>query len=322
MSVKIQKISITLNAVPPYDFALTASYATYFRGHYGTDSFQDGVFRRLLEIDGRLYLASVTSRGTLDSSELTLNLAGVIINESIIDEAKRLISRILGTEQNLVPFYSMASDDAVLSRLITELYGLHIPQTGSVFEALILAILGQQISALVAQKLRSALIETYGAAFESEGTIYHVFPRPEILADAGLAGLRAIGLSVRKAEYVLEIARKIAAKELDLEALRTLFDNEVIDTLTDIRGVGEWTAQWLLIRALGRTDGFPASDLALLRFSGILLGKDSPLKPDEAQALFRRWSPYRSFVTSYLFAAARGGRTELFNPVTSGTDVQ
>ena len=69
-----------------------------------------------------------------------------------------------------------------------------------------------------------------------------------------------------------------------------------------------WTAQWLLIRGLGRTDGFPHGDLALARTLGQLLGNQRPPWPNEALDYSRRWSPFRSYVTTYIFAAARSGR--------------
>lgn len=78
--------------------------------------------------------------------------------------------------------------------------------------------------------------------------------------------------------------------------------------LTGIRGVGSWTAQWLLIRGLGRTDAFPHLDLALRRALAALVKDDRLLNPQEALIYSRRWSPFRSYVTAYLFGALRSGR--------------
>lgn len=314
MSENYLKSSFAIIPAPPFDFALTASYAVYFRGRYGTDSFENGVFRRLLDIQGSLCLVSVSSKGTIDSPALTLEINGANINAEIVEEAGKIAARLLGTTEDLHPFYQMAGKDISLAKLVRGLYGLHLPQTASVFEAIVLAVLGQQISAVVAMKLRTSLIQTYGKALEVDGETYHTFPRPERLAEAGIERLRAIGLSNRKAEYIDGISRKVAGKELNLEALRSLPDDAVIETLTGIRGVGAWTANWLLIRALGHSDGFPASDLALMRMVGTITGKDSPFTPAEAEEYSRRWSPYRSFGTGYLFAAARSGRMELITP--------
>lgn len=98
----------------------------------------------------------------------------------------------------------------------------------------------------------------------------------------------------------------MAKGSLDLEGLTGRPADEVVAYLTAIRGVGPWTAQWLLIRALGRPDGFPHGDLALQRFLGRLTN-DGPLGAEEALERSTGWSPYRSYVTTYLFAASRSG---------------
>ena len=100
----------------------------------------------------------------------------------------------------------------------------------------------------------------------------------------------------------------MASGELDLESLLVRRDDEVIRMLTSIRGVGMWTTQWLLIRGLGHADGFPHDDLALERTLGILVSNGRPLRSDEALEYSHRWSPFRSYVTTYMFAAVRSNR--------------
>ena len=85
------------------------------------------------------------------------------------------------------------------------------------------------------------------------------------------------------------------------------------ETRSCIRGVGLWTAHWLLIRAIGSSDGFPHDDLALQRTLGLLVGGGNPLRPEQVLDYSRRWSPFRSYVTAYLFAALRSGRLPKLN---------
>lgn len=298
----------TLETSPPYDFDLTASYATYFRGDYGTDSFRNSTFRRLLDIRNRPCLACVRSLGTLDSPLLEMELQGPALDRKVVQEAQQQVGWLLGVDQDVTPFYERAFGDPVLAALVQGLRGLHVPQTVSVYEALVLAILGQQISSHVARTLRTLLIQTYGPSLEVSGIAYHAFPRPESLAAAGVERLRSIKVSARKAEYIVDISSRAASGDLDLEGLRTSTDEQVISVLTGIRGVGSWTAQWLLIRALGRTDAFPHLDLALRRALATLVKDDKLLDPQAALTYSRRWSPFRSCVTAYLFAAIRSGR--------------
>jgi DNA-3-methyladenine glycosylase II len=303
----MEKTLFSLKPVPPYDFELTAAYSTYFRGNYGTDQFHDGVFRRLLGVGDALCLASVSSSGVLDFPEVRVELTHETLKDEIFSVCLGLVSRVLGLDQCLDPFYSMADVDPALSEIARTLRGLHLPQTATVFEALVLSIVGQGISAQAAKRLREVLIQAYGPSAEIAGRKYYAFPYPDRLAGAGMNGLRSIGLTKAKAESVLSIATELAEGRLDLESLRGRPDEEAIRILTGIKGVGPWTAQWVLIRGLGRPDGFPCTDIALLRAIAMLLGKEGPVKPSEALEYSLRWSPYRSFVTAYLFAAYRMG---------------
>lgn len=299
---------VTLKPVPPYDFNLTALSAVYFRDCYGTNRFDGAVFHRLLDLRGKLCLASVRSLGILDSPFLEITVTAASLNDATVAMAKNRIAWLLDTDTDLSPFYVMASQDPILTLMVSGLRGLHLSHTASVFEALVLAILGQQISSQVACLLRTRLTEIFGAPMSMEGVTYHAFPRPETLAAAGVEGLRAIKFSVRKSEYIVDIAAAVASGKLELEGLRHQPNDEVIRVLTGIRGVGLWTAQWLLISALGRGDGFPHSDLALLRTLGILFNEGEPFQPEEALQYSSCWSPFRSYVTAYLFAAVRSGR--------------
>ena len=251
--------SFDLSPAPPYDFELTAGYLTYFTGRYGADIFERGTFRRLLDLGGVLALAAVRSTGTLTSPRLEVELTGQCLDEDVIAGARRQVAWMLGVDGDLPSFYLMAQTDPHLAHVVIAMRGLHIPLTPSVFEALVLAILGQQISSHVARVVRALLIETYGPGMAVDGETYRAFPRPEDLAAAGVEGLRSIKFSRPKAEYVADIASRIAAGELDLDLGGRPAD-EVVTALVDIRGVGPWTAQWLLVRALGYGDGFPHGD--------------------------------------------------------------
>ena len=303
----MERTVISLKPEPPYSFNLTAAYATVFRGRYGGDVFENGLYQRLLDTEECLCLAHVRASGTVDSPLLNVELFCPSFDDTTVARVREQISWLLGIGRDIRPFYQMALNDRALAPLIQKLWGLHIPHTASVYEALVQAILGQQISAHVARKLRMRLIETYGSTLEVSDVVYHSFPRPSALVDAGVDGLRALGFSTRKSEYIIDISRKVISGQLDLESLHAFTDEEAIHTLTGLRGVGPWTAQWLLIRALGRDDGFPHADLALCRVLGQLLNKGKPFQPEEAREYSSRWSPYRSYVTAYLFAAMRSG---------------
>ena len=297
-----------LAPTPPYDFDLTAGYLTYFRGRYAAERYEAGVFRRLLESDGKLLLASVESAGTVESPSLDVHIQGEGLDDADVERAKQKLACMLAIDDDLAAFYQMARADSHLAPFAEAMHGLHAGRTASVYEGLVLSILGQQISTHVARMLRTLLIETYGQSITLDGEKYFAFPRPDTLVQAGLSGLRDIKFSVRKAEYVVEVASRVASGELDLEGMRHMPSDEVMQSLTSIRGIGPWTVHWLMIHALGHPDGFPYGDLALQRFMGTLVNGGTRMPAQEALEYSVRWSPHRSYATAYMFAAGRCGR--------------
>lgn len=327
----------TLRPVPPYDFALTAAYHTYFQERSGADVFEDGVYRRLLEFDGRPALLSVRSTGRITAPELSLELAGDGLTDAHLSSAAAQAAWMLGTAQELTPFYQLAATDPPLAGLTREFPGLHLPRTPTLFEALALAILGQQIAAGVARTLRRRLIETYGTAAQFGGATYYAFPRPAAIAAAPPEELRALKLSARKAEYLQNLAaaalnppgdaaipgytelggdgsRSDAAESVGdgaapggLESLAQRPEAELTARLTALRGIGPWTAQWALVRGLARPDALPLGDLALRRAVSRLYRDNAPTTDAQVAETAQRWRPYRTYATVYLFAAMRRG---------------
>ena len=304
----IQKILRTIFPKPPFDFELTAGYHTYFQGRYGADSLDQGVYRRLLDLDGDLVLASVRSTGSVDSPRLEVEVQGRGLSDHKADVATGAVAWLLGADQELSPFYEKASQDPQMSAIVERFRGLHLPHTATVFEALVLGILGQQISTSVARVIRTLLIETYGPQEVFGGETYFAFPRVETLANVSVEELRGKKLSWRKAEYVQGIsATALDATGQDFEYYRTLSDDEVVKEATALRGIGNWTAQWLLIRALGRPDGLPLGDLALRRVVSKLYFENVPVTDAQVEEFCQQWRPWRTYATVYWFTAMRQG---------------
>ena len=299
----------------PYDFDLTVGSMTFFQARHAADMFENGVLRRVLSLSDKPALVAVRSVGSVEQPKLAVEVSGDGLTSADTDEALGVVRRMLATDADISAFYAMALDDPHLAPMIKNMYGLRPTCSPTAYEALVLAILGQQISTHVARMLRNLIIETYGDRITIDGETLHSFPRPETLADAGPDGLRAIKFSMRKAEYITGISQQIVSGELSLEAMRDLPDSDIVSGLLALRGVGAWTAHWMLIRAFGRPDGFPHGDLALQRMMGILVGDGSPMPPEDALAYSERWSPWRSWVTAYMFGAGRTGR---FAEIVSG----
>ena len=218
-----------ISPAAPFDFELTAGYHTYFQGRYGTDSLDQGVYRRLLDLGGRLVLASVSSVGSVDSPELLVELEGEGLDSAMTDAAAARIGWLLGVGQDLAPFYKLAQQDPTMSAVVDLFRGLHLPHTASVFEALVLGSWGSRFPTSVARVIRTLLIETYGPSADFGGETYYAFPHPASLAAATLEELRGLKLSRSKAEYVQGVAAEtLNSPGLTLCGLDGLEDEEVV----------------------------------------------------------------------------------------------
>jgi DNA-3-methyladenine glycosylase II len=176
----------------------------------------------------------------------------------------------------------------------------------------VLAILGQQIATNVARIIRTLIIETHGPTQVFDGEDFYAFPRPETLGGLSIEELRGMKLSQRKAEYVQGIS--LAAKDYSpdfspdgFESLHRMSDEDVVASMVALRGLGIWTAQWVLIRALGRPDALPLGDLALRRVVSRVYFEGVEINDAQLGEFAQRWSPWRAYATVYLFTAMRSG---------------
>ncbi|MDA1257800.1 MAG: hypothetical protein O3C10_08160 [Chloroflexi bacterium] len=309
MTDPIMNSTLTVTPGAPYDFAANAGFITHYRGREGSDAFDGETLTRPIDLCGKVAMAAIWSTGTVDRPELAVTLSGLSrsLSAAELGSATQQVERVTGAAGSPQPFYEMAKEVPALATLAERFHGLHLTRATSLFETIAWAILGQQISAIVAASLRSRITENYGRSGEIEGAPYALFPHAEQLAGVTVDELRALGLSQRKAEYTIGIADEFASGRLTEDGLTDLDDESVERQLLKIRGIGPWTAHWLLIRGLGRPDAFPAGDVALQKTLGELVtGK--AMSPDELVTYAGHFRPYRSYLTIYLFALIRARR--------------
>jgi len=183
----------------------------------------------------------------------------------------------------------LAACDPVLAGLIGKHRALTIGSRGDAFQTLARAIVGQQISVKAAQSVWNrftALVETVS---------------PEIVADFDPAVLRTAGLSVRKSEYVRDLARHFADGSIDVADWPDLPDETLIEQLVAVRGIGRWTAEMYLIFNLARPDVLPVGDLGLQRAMSLSYNRGRALTERRMQSIARVWAPWRSVATWYMW---------------------
>ncbi len=310
----LNRYTFTLQPCPPFDLAATTESQPYYRPYHRTGEPDHACgYRRLLDLGEVLALASVEFKGDVNRPELSVDLQGESLTEAQVRLAAGQLDKLLGARQDLLPFYQFTAADPVMARLVETFYGMHQTLALSVFETIAQAILGQQLSASVARVIRALLVENYGPSLVVDGETHHAFPRPETIAGASVEELRSLKLSWRKAEYLRGLAEAELSVPGSLNWIQELSDEDAVREVTSIRGVGQWSAQWVLSRALGRPDAFPVGDLALRRIVSQLYFGGEPISDRELAQFSERWSPYRSLATSYLFAALRTGRGQEAN---------
>jgi DNA-3-methyladenine glycosylase II len=210
-------------------------------------------------------------------------------------------------EASLEGFYQRARKHPILRPLIKALYGVKPLRPSTVFEMAVIALSEQQISLNAAIKVRSRLVRALGKKILVDGREYQAFPTPRTLAGRTVQDLRKLSFSARKAEYLIDLARKVAVGGIDLEGLRTRSNEEVISTLTSLRGFGKWSAEYLLARGLGRTEVVAGGDLGIQNLVGKYLGPGSRVSEEELRRMMEEWGPHKRWVVFYLFCASRLG---------------
>jgi DNA-3-methyladenine glycosylase II len=288
---------------PPFRFDLTASFFARFATEI-VDRFGGGIYRRALWVDGEAVAVRVRPSG---AGRLGVTVEGRRVSDEAAGAARRTVARMFGIGQDLAGFYSVARQDPVLVRALPHLRGMRIAGYASLFEALVIAILSQQVTIQFANVLKGRLVEAFGTPVRAGGTKLWAFPRPEDLAEARVADLRAMQLSTRKGEYVVGLARTFAEGAWEEAALAALEDEAFVQTVAGLRGLGRWSAEWALIRGLGRPDLLPADDVGVRRALSEAYFGGRRVTAQMVDRFGRRWRPHRSLAISYLFAARRLG---------------
>ena len=209
-------------------------------------------------------------------------------------ETRPVVRKLLGAEFDLGAFYAWARRDPVLRRLTKALAGFRPPLAPDPFETLVTSITAQQVSLHAAFAIRNRLIERFGRRV---GRAY-AFPAARRVAGASEEELKALGFSRRKAEYVAGLAEAPP----DFDELAGLPDDEIKARLVEIRGLGEWTADWYLARHLARPRAWPAGDLALAKAVRAFYPEAGDIR-----AFGEHFEPFQNLSAHYLLTGARLG---------------
>jgi len=288
-------VTLRLRYRPPYDWDSILGHLRV-RAIPGVEVVENGRYLRTVEIGGFVGSVEVAHLPKRQSLSVTIRFPNVQSLPAIVTRVRRLFD--LGADIQTIDEH--LSRDPVLAPLVAQRPGLRAPGGWDGFELAVRAILGQQITVVAARGLAGQLVAWHGRVVPANERVHpgltHVFPTAKRLAAAKWIGL---GMPGARQASLKALAEAVVAEPNLFRPFGTI--EEAIARLRTIRGVGEWTAQYIALRALRETDAFPASDIGLLRSAEQFDGT----RPTTASLLTRAesWRPWRAYAAQHLWAA-------------------
>jgi DNA-3-methyladenine glycosylase II len=292
--------TFSMPALPPFRLDLTV-WALRRRSDNAVDTWDGRTYRRALEIDGGTIQLAAVQSGSSVAPRLTVTLTGARLDRRTEETARVEVARLLGPETDLSTFYRLAERDPLLRTLAARFRGLKPPRFPTLFECVVNAIACQQLTLTVGIRLLNRLAKAHGTT--SEDGALHAFPAPARLAGLTPEALRPLGFSGGKSRSIVELAAGTGGGTFDASAIERLGDRDALQTLMGLRGVGRWTAEYALLRGLGRLHVFPGDDVGARNNLARWLDLPGPLDYAHVQAAVRPWQPFAGLVYFHLLLA-------------------
>jgi AraC family transcriptional regulator of adaptative response / DNA-3-methyladenine glycosylase II len=299
-----KEVVLRLSYRPPYDWESMLAFLRA-RAIPGVEIVDNGRYLRTVEVEGAMGSIEVTHVPERQSLRVSIRFPDVRLLPAIVARVRRLFD--LGADIETID--SHLSVDPVLAPLVARRPGLRAPGGWDGFEIAVRAVLGQQISVVAARGYAGRLVALHGRvvpkSFRIHPELSRVFPTAKRLASASSIGLAMPGARLAALKAVAEAAMA------DPNLFRP-FGNieETVARLRTIRGIGEWTAQYIALRAIREMDAFPATDIGLLRSVASMDGEKTT--PANLLSRAESWRPWRAYAAQHLWAA--DGSTAVSRP--------
>jgi AraC family transcriptional regulator, regulatory protein of adaptative response / DNA-3-methyladenine glycosylase II len=273
---------------PPYDWESLLAFLGS-RAIPGVEEVVSGAYRRSFALQGRHGILEVRHEKSVQALEARIRFSEPVSLLPIVTRLRAMFDLAADTSAIAQHFRR----DLLLGRLVSKYPGLRVPGAWDGFELAVRAILGQQVSVAAASTLAGQLAQKLGEpiSISDTGGLTVVFPGAQVLANTGLEGLLRV-----RARAVRSLAQAVVSGRVTLSGT----EEATLASLARIRGIGEWTAQYIAMRALRQPDAFPSGDLALLRTAG----QDGPLTAVALRKRAEQWRPWRAYAAVYLWRAA------------------
>jgi DNA-3-methyladenine glycosylase II len=293
--------TLVFDLSPPFRLDLVV-WALRRQPHNRIDFFNDGIYRRVFVRHDRKWGVRLRQVQKDPAPRIEAEIDGETdSSESLFWIRDHLIWSLgLDRERDMTGFAAMAENDPLLSSLSDRFRGLRPPRFPSLFETLVNAVACQQVTLHLGILLLGRLaLACDGSDPQTEGPL-PPFPTADALLTQDFTTLRRIGFSRGKIAALRGLAEEEALGRLDRVRWRDLPNDVAVQQLTRLRGIGRWSAEYALLRGLGRLDVFPGDDSGARKSLGHWLGKKETLDYEGIENLLRRWQPYAGLVYFYL----------------------
>ncbi len=256
---------------------------------------------KTISIDNSLILFSVSC-----DSLLQISVHFGAESPRNIEFIKNYVSDWFDLGANLKQFYEVSQQDAVLANLCHRFHGLRMVGMPDLFESLIWSIIGQQINLNFAYSLKERLVHNFGEQMMHNNEAFYALPTPERLAGLSIEDFQPHQFSRSKAQYILNVSREFAEGNLSQEALKKLPFADIKEKLVKIKGVGNWTANYSMMKSLKNYDAFPVEDVGL--HNAVKTQYGLPAKPSiaELNLMAEKWAGWRGYATFYFWHSLLG----------------
>ena len=299
MEHRLGVLTFVLKPIPPFRLDLTV-WALRRRARNLLDRWDGTTYRRVIVMEGRPTELAVRQSGSSAAPRLTVTAAPA--PQTLLGQryARSVLDQLLGLRIDLTDWHHMAARDVRLRSLADTFRGMKPPRFPTVFEAVVNALACQQLSLEVGLELLNRLATSTGPRFGTSSNTYYAFPTAFDIARLSEEKCRSIGFSHQKVRALLDLARAIVRRELDLESIAVEGDSVVRQRLLELRGVGRWTSEYVLLRGLGRLHVFPGDDVGAQKRLARWLGRSRRLNYDGVCRVVKRWQPFAGLVYFHL----------------------
>ncbi len=290
--------SFVLHPVAPFRLDYTV-WALRRRSKNIIDRWDGKQYSRLFVIDNEPIKVMVEQRNTLQDPEILVS-TNIHINKVVQVKLIQLLETMLGLKCDLQDFYKITNQDAHLKSLARQFSGLKPPRFPSVFEALVNAISCQQISLDAGLQIQNRLVQYIDVKVNDKGDVIYAFPSPHDISNCSVPELKQLGYSAHKSETLIQLGMTIKENQLVFDHLESQPNNAIIHFLCQFKGIGRWSAEYVLLRGLGKLAIFPGDDVGAQKNLQQLLHLDS--KPDyqKISKITAKWYPYAGLIYFHL----------------------